>query len=212
MCILGPRKKYLTMKLNKSTIWAFVILLVTASLYRSWDSRPFGFAPQMAMALFGGAVIRDKRFAVLLPLLSLLISDTLYEILYTNGLSSIQGFYEGQLFTYILFVGITFFGMLMKKINFKNVLGFTVSGSLIFFLLSNFGVWFAGAGLQRPKTFDGLMLCYGDALAFYRDYGLINGFYGNQLLGDLFFSGLLFGAFVLVRNYFFKPVIVKSEA
>lgn len=199
------------MKLNKSTIWAFVILLVTASLYRTWDGRPFGFAPQMAMALFGGAVIRDKRLAVLLPLLSLLISDALYEVLYANGLSSIKGFYEGQLLTYLLFIGITFFGMLMKKINFKNVLGFSISGSLIFFLVSNFGVWAAGAGLARPKTFDGLLLCYGDALAFYRDYGLINGFYGNQLLGDLFFSGLLFGAYVLIRNYFFKPIVTYSQ-
>lgn len=198
------------MKLNKSTIWAFVLLLVIASLYRTWDSRPFGFAPQMAMALFGGAVIRDKRFAVLLPLLSLLISDALYEVLYANGLSSIQGFYEGQWLTYLLFIGITFFGMLMKKINFKNVLGFSVSGSLIFFLVSNFGVWAAGAGLERPKTFDGLLLCYGDALVFYRDYGLINGFYGNQMLGDLFFSGLLFGAYALMRSYFFKPSPVKT--
>jgi hypothetical protein len=200
------------MKWNKSTIWAFVILLVTASLYRAWDGRPFGFAPQMAMALFGGAVIRDKRFAVLLPLLSLLISDTLYEVLYANGLSTIQGFYEGQWLTYLLFVGITFFGMLMKKISFKNVIGFTISGSLIFFLISNFGVWAANAGLQRPKTFDGLMLCYGDAIAFYRDYGLIKGFYGNQLLGDLFFSGLLFGSYVLIRSFVIKPAVASHSS
>ncbi|RYG50499.1 MAG: hypothetical protein EOO01_10565, partial [Chitinophagaceae bacterium] len=136
------------MKLNKSTIWAFVLLLVIASLYRSWDGRPFGFAPQMAMALFGGAVIKDKRWAVLLPVLSLLISDLLYQLLYVNGLSTIPGFYEGQWLNYLLFVGITFFGMLMKKINIKTVLGFTISGSLIFFLISNFGVWAAGAGLE----------------------------------------------------------------
>lgn len=193
------------MKLNKSTIWAFVILLLTASLYRSWDGRPFGFAPQMAMALFGGAVISDKRFAVLLPLLSLFLSDLLYQVLYMNGLSTIEGFYEGQWFTYLLFVGISFYGMLMKRTNFKNILGFTVSGSLIFFLLSNFGVWIAGAGFQRPQTLAGLGQCYVDALVFYRDYGLINGFYGNNLIGDLFFSGVLFGAFALIKNYVIRP-------
>ena len=190
------------MKLNKSTIWAFVLLLVTAALYRSWEGRPFGFAPQLAMALFGGAVIRDKRFAVLLPLLSLLLSDALYEVLYINGLTTIEGYYEGQWLTYLLFVGITFFGMLMKKINVKNVIGFSISGSIIFFLLSNFGVWAAGAGLQRPQTFNGLMLCYGDAIAFYRD----NGFVANPLIGDLFFSSLLFGAYALIRMYVIRPV------
>ena len=195
------------MKWNKSTIWAFVILLVTASLYRTWEGRPFGLAPQMAMALFGGAVIKDKRLALLLPLLSLLVSDALYQVLYINGLSTIKGFYEGQWLTYILFVGITFFGMLMKKINLKNVVGFSISGSLIFFLLSNFGVWAGTGGLERPKTFNGLMLCYGDALAFYRDHGVINGFYGNQLIGDLFFCFLLFGMYALAKNYLMRPAV-----
>lgn len=195
------------MKLNKSTIWAFVILLLTAALYRSWDGRPFGFAPQMAMALFGGAVIKDKRLAVLLPILSLFLSDVLYQVLYMNGLSTIQGFYEGQWLNYLLFVGITFFGMLMKKIDLKNVIGFSISGSLIFFLLSNFAVWIGGGGFQRPRTFDGLMLCYGDALAFVRDYGLIKGFVGNQLLGDLFFCTVLFGVYALAKNFIFRAEV-----
>jgi hypothetical protein len=188
------------MKMKKSTIWAFVILIVTASLYRVWDTRPFGFAPQMAMALFGGAVISDKRLAILLPLASLLISDLLYEILYINGLTTIQGFYRGQLANYLLFVAIGFFGMLMKRINFRNVLGFTVSGSLLYFIGSNFGVWIGGGGFARPKTVEGLLQCYGDALIFHRDYGLIPGFYGNQLLGDLFFGFLLFGAYYFVSR------------
>jgi hypothetical protein len=188
------------MKLNKSAIWAFLIMIITASLYRVWDTRPYGFAPQMAMALFGGAVIKDKRLAILLPLASLLISDLLYEILYINGLTTIQGFYRGQLANYLLFVGIGFFGMLMKRINFKNVLGFSISGSILYFIGSNFGVWIGGGGFARPKTFEGLIQCYGDALAFHRDYGLISGFYGNQLIGDLFFCFLLFGAYSLVRK------------
>ncbi|MCG2617313.1 hypothetical protein LZZ85_23655 [Terrimonas sp. NA20] len=195
------------MKLNKSTIWAFVILLIVAALYRSWEGRPFGFAPQMAMALFGGAVISDKRFAVLLPVLSLFLSDMLYQVLYMNGLSPIQGFYEGQWVIYLLFVGITFFGMLMKKIDLKNILGFTISGSIIFFLVSNFAVWAGGGGLKRPRTLEGLGQCYGDALAFFRDYGVIKGFVGNQLIGDLFFSLVLFGAFALARNFFIRPAV-----
>lgn len=195
------------MKITTSTIWAFLLMILTASLYRVWDGRPFGFAPHVAMALFGGAVIKDKRLAIFMPLVSLLISDVLYQVLYTYELSPIKGFYRGQLPNYLLFVGITLLGMQMKRINFTRVLGFTISGSVLFFLLSNFGVWIGGGGYVRPKTFEGLMQCYTDALVFHRDYGLIPGFYGNQIIGDLFFSLVLFGAYYLINkvSVFSKP-------
>ena len=191
------------MKSTKSLLLSFLLLIIVASLYRVWDGRPFGFAPQIAMAIFGGAVIRDRRMALLLPLLSMLISDVLYQVLYLNGVTSIRGFYEGQWVNYLLFAGLTCFGFLMRKVNALNVLGFSIGGSVLFFLASNFTVWISGGGLGRPLNFEGLMLCYGDALAFYRDYGLINGFAGNFVFGDLFFSAVLFGAWYLIG----KPAV-----
>jgi hypothetical protein len=189
------------MKLNRSTVVSFLLLVISASLYRVWDGRPFGFAPQIAMAIFGGAVIKDKKLAFILPLLSMLFSDLLYQVLYINGLSTIKGFYSGQLVNYILFAGLTVFGFMMKKINVINVLGFSVSGSLLFFIASNFSVWISGAGLGRPLTFEGMMLCYGDALAFHKQYGLIEGFAGNFVLGDIFFSAVLFGSYYLINKF-----------
>lgn len=200
------------MKFTKSTIWAFVLLVLAGSLYRVWADRPFGFAPQVAMALFGGAVIKDKRLAFFLPLLSLFISDALYYVLYQYDLTALKGIYKGQWANYLLLACITLFGMLMKKINVKNVLGFTITSSLFFFIFSNFLVWIAGEGLGRPITFEGLMLCYGDALAFYRDYGMIKGFYANPMLGDLIFSSVLFGSFYLINSYVTKPKTAKEIA
>ncbi len=197
------------MKLGKSTVLAFLLLIIVASLYRVWDGRPFGFAPQIAMAIFGGAVIKDKRLAFLLPLLSLLISDLLYQVLYINGLSTIKGFYDGQWQLYVLFAGLTLFGFLMGRVNALKVLGFSISGSLLFFLASNFLVWIGGGGLNRPRTFDGLLMCYGDAIAFYRDYGLIGGFVGNIFIGDLFFSAVLFGAYYLISKRVEKTALVN---
>lgn len=188
------------MKKNGSVLLSFGLLVLAASLYRAWPGRPFGFAPQMAMALFAGAVIKDKRLAFLLPLLSMLFSDVLYQILYNNGLTEISGFYSGQWVNYLLIAGVTAFGFLLKKITALRVLLFSVSGSLIFFLTSNFAVWAGGGGLERPKTFNGLLQCYYDGLAFYRDYGLVKGFYGNLFLGDLFFCALLFGSFYLLQR------------
>ncbi|MGN6402143.1 MAG: DUF6580 family putative transport protein, partial [Flavisolibacter sp.] len=157
------------MKLNKSLLLAFGLLLLSASLYRAWPGRPYGFAPQMAMALFAGAVIKDKKWAFILPLLSMLISDVLYQLLYINGLTEIKGFYTGQWTNYLVIAGITLFGFLLKKINVLKVAAFSLTGSILFFLASNFTVWLGGGGLGRPKTFDGLMLCYYDGLAFLRD-------------------------------------------
>lgn len=200
------------MKFTKSTIWAFVLLVLAGSLYRVWEGRPFGFAPQVAMALFGGAVIKDKRLAFILPLLSLLISDGLYQILYSFDLTPIKGFYKGQWANYLLLSVITVFGMLMNRINVPKVIGATIGSSVFFFIFSNFFVWLGGAGFERPHTFDGLMLCYGDALAFLRDYGLIQGFYANQVLGDLIFSVVLFGSYYLINTYVVKPKPVVQAA
>ena len=49
------------MKINKSVVLSFILLVVIASLYRIMPGRPLGFAPQIAMALFGGAVIKDRK-------------------------------------------------------------------------------------------------------------------------------------------------------
>lgn len=198
------------MKLNKSLILPFILLLLTASLYRALPDRAYGFAPQIAMALFGGAVIKDKRWAFLLPLISMLLSDLLYQALYLNGYSSIPGFYEGQFVNYGLICFITVIGFFMKKISVLRVAGFSMLSSIVFFLLSNFSVWVAGAGYSRPKTFEGLMMCYYDGLAFFRDYGAISGFYGNVFLGDLFFSAFLFGTFYLVGRKTSSLVPVRN--
>lgn len=193
------------MKMNKSVLLAFGLLILASSLYRVWPDRPYGFAPQMAMALFGGAVIKNKRLAFLLPLLSMLVSDLFYQVLYINGLTEIKGFYSGQWLNYALIAGVTVFGFLLKKITALRVAAFSLAGSVIFFLASNFTVWAGGGGFHRPKTFDGLLMCYADGLAFLRDYGAIKGFYGNLFLGDLFFCSLLFGGFFLLKRAVISP-------
>ncbi len=193
------------MKENKSLLLSFGLLILAASLYRVWPGRPYGFAPQMAMALFSGAMVKDKRAAFLLPLLSMLLSDVLYQVLYANGLTQIKGIYSGQWLNYLLIAGVTAFGFLMKKITALRVALFSIGGSLIFFLTSNFSVWAGGGGFHRPKTVDGLLLCYYDGLAFLQDYGAVKGFYGNLFIGDLFFCTLLFGSFYLLRQMVLRP-------
>lgn len=200
------------MKLDRSTWLAFALLIVVGAISRFMSFSIAGFAPQMAMAIFGGAVIKDKKWAFAMPLFSLLLSDVIMEGLYQAGALDRAGFYSGQWAVYLCFALLTVYGFFMKKINLGKILFFSISGSVLFFLISNFFVWAGHGGFQRPMTFDGLLLCYWDGLAYYRDYGLVNGFLLNQVLGDLIWTGAIFGVYYLLNNFSFarSPQVVTK--
>jgi hypothetical protein len=183
------------MKITKSVIVTLVLLVLVAALYRVFPNRRMGFAPQYAMAIFGGAIfIKNKKWAFILPVLSMFLSDLLYQFLYNKGLSATPGFYEGQWQNYILFALLTVIGFFIKKINVPNVLAASIASPTIYFILSNFVVWAGGGGLQRPKTWSGLMQSYTDALPFY----------ANSIYATLLFSTILFGGYYLIKNYWYK--------
>lgn len=182
------------MKKNSSIVISLLLMVVVAALYRVIPNRAPGFAPQLAIAVFAGAIfIKDKKWAFVLPVLSMFLSDLLYQGLYSAGLSSIPGFYEGQWQNYLLFAGMASFGFLAKKIKVLPVLLASVGVTVAYFILSNFIVW-AGwqgtRGLGRPRTWAGLMLCYNDALPFYI----------NSLTATLVFSTVLFGSWYWLQR------------
>lgn len=176
------------MKLNKTAIWYLIILIVTAALYRVTPLRDYGFAPQIAMALFGGAVIKDRKWAFALPLFSMFVSDALYEVLFQNGLSPIKGFYSGQWINYLVFATVVVVGFFMKRITITNVLLYSIIAPTWFFLLSNFTVW-AGAK-TIPQTWSGLMETYALGVPFYR----------QSVVATLIFSTVFFGAWYVLNR------------
>jgi hypothetical protein len=157
-----------------------------------------GFAPQIAMALFAGSVSKDKRFAFLFPILSLFISDLIYQILYIQGLSTIKGFYSGQWENYLLIASITVIGFFINKNKIGQIFIGSLVGAVYFFLISNFMVWIGG-GLDinnqlYPRSFSGLMLCYSEALPFFK----------WSVLSTLLFNGIFFGSFYLLGKSVLK--------
>jgi hypothetical protein len=175
-------------------IWSFGLLVVIAALYRIIPGRPFGFAPQWAMAVFAGAVIKDKKWAFIMPVLSMFLSDLLYQALYLGGLTNMQGFYEGQSQNYLLFTLLVFVGLCIKKLNVLQISLASVAAPTIYFILSNFLVWASNGatrGLDRPKNVSGLLLCYADGIPFYK----------MSILATLVFSAILFGSYIFIRNY-----------
>jgi len=182
------------MNSSKNLIGTLLLLVVIAALYRVIPGRPFGFAPQWAMAVFAGAVIRDRKWAFIIPVLSMFISDLIYQGLYLAGATSMPGLYEGQWQNYLLFGGLVLVGFAVKKINVSQVASASVVAPTLYFILSNFLVWASNAevrGLNRPKNLAGLIQCYVDGIPFY----------AVSIIATLIFSGILFGAYLFFRRY-----------
>jgi hypothetical protein len=176
------------MRFNKQILVALFIMIITSALYRVLPGRPFGFAPQIAIALLGGSLFsRQKQYAFLLPLLSMFISDLLYQVLFTYHLTPIQGFYEGQLLNYVLIASTAVFGFgLQSNQPSKYLIGF-LSAPTAYFLVSNFIVWSQGGGYHHAFTLTGLIQTMVDGLPFYP----------YSVAGTLVFGGVLFGSFRL---------------
>ena len=152
-------------------------LLIFAAAFIRLLPHPPNFAPIAAMALFGGAYFTKKSFAFIVPLAAMLLTD------------AIIGFYDFVWIVYLSFALIVLLGIFMlKKISVKNIILASVSASVMFFAVTNFGVW--ALGTLYPQTPTGLLESYVAAIPFFQ----------NSLIGDLFFAGIMFGVYELVKS------------
>jgi hypothetical protein len=149
-------------------------LIFAAALSRLLP-HPVNFAPIAAMAL-AGSVYMDKRFALIIPIAALIISDIFI------------GFHDTIPFVYgsIILIGLIGFWLKAHKRP-LTVIATSLLSSILFFAITNFGVWLTGGGWFYPKTWQGLVECYTLAIPFFR----------NTLAGDLLYTGVLFGLFEL---------------
>ena len=90
------------------------------------------------MAVFAGAVIKDKKWAFIIPVLSMFISDLLYQVLYIGGVTDMQGFYEGQWQNYILFTLLVFVGFAIKKLNVLQITIASLAAPTLYFIRFQF--------------------------------------------------------------------------
>ncbi len=157
------------------TILIFAIIVLAAALRLA--PHPWNFTPVGAIALFSGAMVRDRRLAFLFPLLVMFATDALIGF---NKLSPLV--YA----SFLVSVGIGRF--LIRKRNVLRIGGTTFLGSLQFFLVTNFGVW---AFLNSyPRTGAGLTACYVAGIPFF----------WNTLAGDAVYATFLFGGFALAER------------
>lgn len=163
---------------------ALLVLFAVVSRIMSIEQNIWNFASIGAISLFSGAVFKNKSFSFAIPLIAYLITDIYLE--FTRG----TGFYDAsQFFVYGAMAVTVWIGTRMKRATWYNVIGFAILSSVTFFIVSNFGVWFAGffpsKYVMYPTTFSGLVDCFVAGIPFYK----------NTFASDIVFSGVLFGLY-----------------
>ncbi len=124
--------------------------------------------------------------AFLVPLAALFLSDM------------ILGLYPHMEFVYGSFALVVCLGLLLqKKRTPLRIAGAAFTSSLLFFVITNFGVW--ALYPLYPKTFAGLVECYVAAIPFFQ----------NTLVGDGLFTTVLFGGFALAERL--VPALHESQ-
>jgi hypothetical protein len=182
---------------NKNSSFSLLALTLTLSvaLVRLVPHPP-NFAPIGGMALFGGARLRGWQ-AYLVPVLAMLVTDPILSHL--HGAPAYSALTPIIYLSFMLNVLLGRF-FLANTSNPARIASVALLGSLQFFVLTNFFVWL-GAEAYYSRSTAGLIACYVSALPFF----------GRTVLADLFYSGVLFGAYSLVAKRF-SGVQLRSAA
>jgi predicted Fe-S protein YdhL (DUF1289 family) len=143
--------------IKKNTFPIGLILILTFSRL---IPHPPNFTPVIAVAIMSGVFFKNIYLSLGILLISMLLADAFI------------GFYSNIIFVYLSLFLVTFiFYKISKKINFKNLLFYSFGSSIIFFVISNFGVWALGNpavnNIPYEKNIEGLIQCYVLAIPFF---------------------------------------------
>ncbi len=159
------------------TLLALALILLAAALRIA--PHPWNFTPVGAMALFSGAVIRDRRLAFIFPLLVLFLGDIFI------------GFHKLIPIVYASFLINVAIGLWLRdRRTVTRISLATLLGAIQFFLVTNFAVWWLLN--SYPKTTSGLAACYLAGIPFF----------WNTLAGDAAYAFLFFGGCALAERLF----------
>lgn len=180
---------------NNKKLLLFTVLLVLVATISKLVFAPrlewSGFSPILAIALFSGIMVKDKSKSFIYPLIALLVSDAIIEILFLAKLFPFEGFYKIQLLNYSLLLLSVVIGWMLKGKKLSNIFISALTAPTLFFLVSNFFVWASHSGYAHPMTFDGLMFCYADGLPFFK----------NSLLATvIFLPAIILGYNLLMKK------------
>jgi len=164
--------------------YLFVVIGVLARLI----PHPVNFAPILAIALFGGTYL-NRKTALWVPLLALIISD-----LFLGTYSPLL-----MLFVYASTLASGLLGLWLRNHkNVANIVGASLLSGIVFYLLSNFGVWIMPSGY--PHNLAGLIECYVMALPFLK----------NTIASNLIYTAVFFGVYEMLQSLLRKRKLAAS--
>ena len=184
--------------INSKNNFYFVLgFILIAAFSRIIPHYP-NFTPLCAIALFGAKYFNNKYIAYLIPLVALWFSDLIINnFILSQYFDGYTILYSGFYWQYGSFLIIGFLGRkTLKKLSFFKLIGVSISASLLFFIVSNFGVWVQSSFYSQDLT--GLIACYIAAIPFY--FGTLS--------GSVFYSVFLFGSYELLYK---NPAKVYSK-
>lgn len=153
-----------------------------------------------AVALLSGKYFNRKVYSYAIPLITLWISDLiLNHFIYPEYSSGWQS-WIGDTWTYLGF-GLTILigSQFIRMVSTLNVMQSAIISSLVFFLISNFGVWTQGS--LYPKNFSGLFAAYIAGIPYF----------WSSLLANVIFSLIFFNGYELILQKRLLPVHVTSK-
>ncbi len=149
--------------------------LIAFAVVSRMAPHPANVAPIAAVALFAGMLL-PRKLAIIVPVLSMVFSDMFIGLHNTI-------FYTWGSFLLIALLS----SYVLKSVTVRTVVLGSLGASLLFFVVSNFGVWVEAR--MYAHTLEGFLQCYYNALPFFR----------NTLLGDVAYSGMLYGAYAFYQ-------------
>lgn len=178
-----------------SIITGFIFLAVLSRIL----PHPYNFTPIGAVALFGAAYFTDKKWALIIPLLAMWVSDlVLNNIFYREFFDGFTLLSSGMIPVYGSLIVIALLGLkTLKKVTFLRVFSSALAASVIFFFVTNLAVWYGDP--IYPLSFEGLIACFTAAIPFFH----------NTVAGDLVYCSVLFGAFEYAK---YKLPSLKESA
>ena len=160
----------------------------------------YNFSPIIGLTLFGAAYIKDRNASFIIPLAliyftDLIINNTVFRHFFPNhdGLVLYSSYMLWGFAAYILII--TIGRWLLTKVNIKTLTASALGSSIIFFIISNFGVWLSSNGTTYSKDLTGLMLCFEMAIPFFR----------SSFMGDLMSTAVIFGGYFLLEKFAPQP-------
>ncbi len=183
-------KTAMTQTIRSPAIGPLVLagMILLAALSRLVPHPP-NFSPIEAVALFGGAYFVKRAWAIAVPLIALAISDLVLGLI--NGgvyLDYFLNVHFLSIYACIALCTLLGFGLRGRVVG-ARVLGYSLLGSVLFFVVTNFAVWATANPTLAPACASSVGACYVAGLPFFQ----------WTVLGTLFYSAILFGSFALLR-------------